>query len=76
MRLNDLLRQKEDDNAGLRQQQFNLTQQLKKLQEWESEGRQLRNSLEAKTREADEWKVRTSRLEEEVVRGKELEHYN
>jgi hypothetical protein len=63
MRLNDLLRQKEDDNAGLRQQEFKLTQQLKQLQEWESEGRQLRSNLEAKAREADDWKARSSRLE-------------
>lgn len=36
LRLNDLLRQKEDDNSGLRQQEFKLTQQLKQFQEWES----------------------------------------
>ena len=45
LRLNDLLRQKEDDNSSLRQQEFKLTQQLKQLKEWESEGKQLRSTL-------------------------------
>lgn len=32
--------------------------------------------MDAKIKEAEDWKARASRLEEEVVRGKELEHYN
>ena len=76
LRLNELLREKDDENSLYRQKEFKLTQQLKLLQEWEFEGKNLRNSLEGKSREADEWKTRASRLEEEVVRGREMEHYN
>jgi chromosome segregation ATPase len=76
LRLNELLRQKDEDNGVLKQKEFKLAQQLKQLQEWEFEGKQLRSGLEAKAREAEEWKTRTSRLEEEVSRARELEHYN
>jgi hypothetical protein len=64
-----LLREKDDENSNYRQKEFKLTQQLKQLQDWEFEGKQLRNALDSKNREADEWKTRTSRLEEEVVRA-------
>lgn len=53
-----------------------MTQQLKQLQEWEYESKQLKSNLDSKIREVEEWKTRASRLEEEVVRGRELEHYN
>lgn len=76
LRLNELLREKDDENSNYRQKEFKTSQQLKLLQDWELEGQQLRTALEAKTRDADEWKTRTSRLEEEVVRGREMEHYN
>lgn len=53
-----------------------MTQQLKQLQEWEYESKQLKSNLDSKIREVEEWKTRASRLQEEVVRGRELEHYN
>jgi hypothetical protein len=53
-----------------------LNQQLKALQEWEFQSKQLKLNLDNKIKEGEEWKTRASRLEEEVVRGRELQHYN
>ena len=75
-RMNEVLKDKEQQLQAQRNNEFKLSQELKKLQEWEFQGKVLRQTLDAKTKEADEWRVRVSRLEEEVVRGKELEHYN
>ena len=72
LRLNEVLRDREDQIQNQRNAEFKLQQQLKQLQEWEFEGKQLRQALESKNKEVDEWKVRASRLEEEVIRGKEL----
>ena len=47
-----------------------MNQQLKQLQDWEVEGKQLKGNLDSKIREADEWKTRASRLEEEVRRAR------
>lgn len=56
--------------------ELKLGQQLKELRELEFEGKQMKSALEAKNRETEQWRVNASRLEEEVVRGRELEHYN
>ena len=72
IRLNELLKDKDEQIQGLRGSEFRLGQQLKELKQCESEGRQMRNALEAKQREVDQWRSSASRLEEEVCRGKEL----
>jgi hypothetical protein len=41
-----------------------LNQQIKEQKEWEFDNKQLKAALDAKTKEADDWKARASRLED------------
>ena len=49
---------------------------IKQQLDWQTDNQNLRQQLEAKGREIDEWKTRCSRLEEEATRGKEMMHFN
>ena len=76
IRLSEILKSKEEQLQSARGSEARLGQQLKDLREWEFEGKQTRNALEAKNREVEEWRSNVGRLEEQVTRGRELEHYN
>lgn len=64
MRLNELLRSKEDDIQAYKKREYDLNLKLKAQADWESDNRSLRDQLEGKAREIDEWRIRASRLEE------------
>lgn len=49
-RLNELLRQKQDELEAGRQKEFKLQQQIKEQSQWEVENKQLRNTLENRLR--------------------------
>lgn len=76
MRLRDLLSKKDLEIQDYKQKEFKTSQQLKAQLDWEHENKQLKTALENRTREIEEWKVRSSRLEDEVGKGRELIHYN
>lgn len=76
LRLNEVLRNKEDDLQSTRQRENRLKQQIHEQKEWQYNNQQLKGTLDHKQKEIEEWKVRVSRLEDEANRGKELLHYN
>lgn len=50
LRLNEVLRDKEDQLQNQKNNEFKLTQKLKQLQEWQFQGKQLRQALESKSK--------------------------
>lgn len=75
-RLNDILKQKQDELESFRQREYKLQQQLKEQQQWEFENKQLRTNLDNRAREIEDWKVRYSKLDEEVARNRDVARVN
>lgn len=75
MRLNEILKDKEEENQAFRQREQKLNNKLKEQKEWEYEYNQAKAGYDAKAKEAEDWRIRASRLEEEVLKAKDLEHY-
>jgi len=61
---------------GFRQREYKLQQQLKEQQQWEFENKQLRTNLDNRAREIEDWKIRYSKLDEEVARNRDLSRIN
>ena len=59
----------------MRQREQRMNQQLKEQGEWENENKRLKQLIDTRTKEVEDWKVRNSRLQDQVVRAKELNHY-
>lgn len=76
LRLNQVLKAKEEDLHDFKQREFKLSQRLKEQDQWDHENKQLKTTLENRVREIEEWKVRNSRLEEDANKAREMMHYN
>ena len=75
-RLNEMLRQKQEEIDAGRQREYKLQQQMKEQQQWEFENKQLRGNLENRTREIEDWRIKCGRLEDEVGKNRELAMIN
>jgi beta-xylosidase len=49
---------------------------LKEQQQWEFENKQLKTNLENRLREIEEWRIKYSKLDEEVARNRDLAKVN
>lgn len=75
MRLNEVMKSKDDEVQKLKKREYDLNIKLKEQAEWENDNKNLREQLDNKIKEINDWRARASRLEEEAVRGKELALY-
>ena len=75
-RLNELLRQREDDLQNYKKHEYELNLKIKEQMDWEADNEGLRQQLDGRAKEIDEWRARCSRLDEEATRSKEMVHYN
>lgn len=76
MRLNELVKTKQEEIDMYKLREHNLSQKMKDQERWELELKQMKSSIDMRSREAEEWRVKYMRLEETQNRTRELESLN
>lgn len=69
------MKSRDEEIQNLKKREYDLNIKLKEQGEWENDNKNLREQLDSKIREINDWRTRASRLEEEAVRGKEMALY-
>lgn len=70
LRLNEVLRNMTEEIERYKKIEYDLNLKVRNEKEWEYQNGQLKSSLEQKAREVEEWRVRYSRLDDEVAKAK------